>query len=633
MPEELLQGLLTQLVSHHPLLRLEAAAQLGRLADPRAVPALVDRLADSDSEVRASVVQALASIRGREVAARLVPLLSVEQVGLRNAAMDLLRRMGQDAPDLILALLEEDDRDLRIFAADIVGNVDSPGVSRALIRALADLDPNVRATAAISLGRRRESLAVPALIKALSDEQWVRFAAIEALAAIGDTQALEPLLAVMREDDELAQASIAAALGSFVDPRAADCLLQALESARGALVPLLVNALLKTATQDFIATLDPVLRERVVLGLVDSLEDPSDQVRADALKGLARMGETGAVYAILNLARRNQDPEVAGLILRALVAIGAPGPLMGAAGDHDPRVAEVAVAALGSLGGQDAAQALVKALEHPSSKVRRQAAQHLGALGCHQAVPCLEMALQDQDPRVQRESAQALGLLGQARSVASLGALLDHPRLELRLEVLRALLAVNGEEVRSLFLRGLESHQPRRRELCALGLGALGLGGETRRLVALLADPEPRVRRAAVQSLVESGAPTVWLALGRVLEDQDRGVRLALVQAMEARNLPEVRELLVRALDDPDPQLRHQAVESLGRMGAVEAVRPLVGLLQGPDRSLRIAAARSLGDIGAEEASADLIGLLADPDPEVRATATRSLQLISGGWG
>jgi HEAT repeat protein len=631
--EDILKGLLTQLASHHPLLRLEAAAQLGRLRDPRSVPALVDRLADPDTEVRASVVQALASIRGREVAARLVPLLSVEQVGLRNTAMELLRRLGQDAPDLILALLEEDDRDLRIFAADIVGNVSSPGVNRALIRVMGDSDPNVRATAAISLGRRREGLAVPALIKALSDEPWVRFAAIEALAAIGDPAALEPLLAVMRQGDELVQAAIAAALGSFVDPRAAECLLQALAGARGSLVPLLVNALLKTAPQECIANMEPGLRERAVLGLVDSLEDPSDQVRADALRGLARMGDTGSVYAILNLARSNQDPGVPELILEALTAIGAPGPLMGAASDSDPRVAEVAVAALGRLGGQDAAGALVKALEHASSRVRRQATQHLGLLRWTPAVPFLETALQDQDPRVQREAAHALGRLGQARSVAALGTLLDHPRLELRMEALGALLAIQGEQVRSLFLRGLDSAHAQRRELSAMGLGALGPGAETRRLVGLLSDPEPRVRRAAVQSLVECGAPGVWPALGRALEDPDRGVRLALVQALEARNLPEVRELLVRVLEDPDPQLRHQAVESLGRMGAQEAVRPLIRLLQGTEISLRIAAARSLGDIGAESANPDLIGLLADPDPQVRAAATRSLQQISGGWG
>lgn len=633
MGDEFLQNLLSQLASHHPLLRLEAAAQLGRLGDPRAVPALVDHLADPDGEVRASVMQALAGIRGREVAARLVPLLSVEQVGLRNMAMELLRRIGQDAPDLILALLEEDDRDLRIFAADIVGNVGSPGVGRALIRTLGDPDPNVRAAAAISLGRRRESQAVPALVKALADEQWVRFAAIEALAAIGDPAALEPLLAVMREEDELAQASIASALGSFVDPRAAERLLKALRSAQGPMVPLLVNALLKTAPPELIAGMDPELRERAMLGLMDSLEDPADQVRADALNGLARLGDAGSVYAILNLARGTHDPRLAELIQKALTAIGASGPLVGATQDPDQRVAEAAVAALGQLGGAEADQALVKALEHPSSKVRRQAAQQLGLGRFGQAVAPLETALQDHDPRVQREAARALGLLGQARSVAALGGLLDHPRLELRLEVLKALLAIGGPQVRALFVRGLDSHDPRRRELCALGLGSLGLGGEARRLAELLADPEPRVRRAAVQSLVESGAPGVWPDLGRVLADQDRGVRLALVQALQARNLPEVREILVLALADPDLQLRHQAVESLGRLRAREAVAPLVVMLWEGDRSLRIAAARSLGHIGAEEANADLVGLLADPDPEVRATATRSLQQISGGWG
>lgn len=79
---------------------------MSRLGDPRAVPALVDRLSDVDNEVRISVVQALASIGGREVAARLVPLLSVEQVGLRNTAIEALATIGdQVALESLLAVM------------------------------------------------------------------------------------------------------------------------------------------------------------------------------------------------------------------------------------------------------------------------------------------------------------------------------------------------------------------------------------------------------------------------------------------------------------------------------------------------------------------------------------------------
>src|SRR2546425_11258507 len=55
---------LTQLRSNDVTLRSDAAHQLGKLADERAVPALVEALADSDEYVRKSAVTALRRIGG-----------------------------------------------------------------------------------------------------------------------------------------------------------------------------------------------------------------------------------------------------------------------------------------------------------------------------------------------------------------------------------------------------------------------------------------------------------------------------------------------------------------------------------------------------------------------------------------
>src|SRR2546426_11623483 len=55
---------LTQLRSNDVTLRSDAAHQLGKLADERAVPVLVEALADSDEYVRKSAVTALRRIGG-----------------------------------------------------------------------------------------------------------------------------------------------------------------------------------------------------------------------------------------------------------------------------------------------------------------------------------------------------------------------------------------------------------------------------------------------------------------------------------------------------------------------------------------------------------------------------------------
>src|SRR2546428_8567887 len=64
IPEVDLNRWLTQLRSNDVTLRSDAAHQLGKLADERAVPVLVEALADSDEYVRKSAVTALRRIGG-----------------------------------------------------------------------------------------------------------------------------------------------------------------------------------------------------------------------------------------------------------------------------------------------------------------------------------------------------------------------------------------------------------------------------------------------------------------------------------------------------------------------------------------------------------------------------------------
>ena len=123
---------------------------------------------------------------GRSAASRLVNMLNVEQVALRNRAKNLLWVLGVEVPDQILGLLREAEDNLRLHAAELLGAIPGTQSSKALIEALNDPNPNVRAAAAHSLGRKAEASAVPALLEKLDDDEWVLFSVIEALAAIGD---------------------------------------------------------------------------------------------------------------------------------------------------------------------------------------------------------------------------------------------------------------------------------------------------------------------------------------------------------------------------------------------------------------------------------------------------------------
>jgi VWFA-related protein len=141
------------------------------------------------------------------------------------------------------------------------------------------------------------------------------------------------------------------------------------------------------------------------------------------------------------------------------------------------------------------------------------------------------------------------------------------------------------------------------RDLVARGLGRLGDEAGLRGLMALLGDPVPTVRAAAVDALVQYAGRATPLLLEEVTRSttaEPAGLRL------------------------------ESALLALGRVGDERALAPLSAALRHGGSAARAAAARALGDLGLSEGIPALRAALADAAPEVREAAARSLVGIAG---
>jgi HEAT repeat protein len=85
------------------------------------------------------------------------------------------------------------------------------------------------------------------------------------------------------------------------------------------------------------------------------------------------------------------------------------------------------------------------------------------------------------------------------------------------------------------------------------------------------------------------------------------------------------RELAAIA-DDDDPRVRKAAVQSLGRVGDSLAAEIALRLLEDPAPFVRAHAARALGELDRTEAAPAVAQLLGDPDWWVRAAAKQALE-------
>lgn len=169
-------------------LRLGATSALGLIGDPRSRIALEGRLNDPDRHVRAQAAFALAFVSDRRSTARLIDSLSHDGSALvRNSCAIALGRIGDPraVPALERALDDESDR-VRREAVVALERSSDPEAARKVRRFLRDPARRVRIVATLVLGLRRDMGAVPELLDfSKRADHWEKPALMVALGRIG----------------------------------------------------------------------------------------------------------------------------------------------------------------------------------------------------------------------------------------------------------------------------------------------------------------------------------------------------------------------------------------------------------------------------------------------------------------
>lgn len=204
--------LIEQIEHRAPDVRTAVVEALGRLRDSRAVEPLVERLRDDDPDVREASALALGTIGDVAAIEPLVSLMVDAQATIRQAAAAALRRIepywerseaALRAIPAIQASLKNREYWVRHSAADLLKKLglsqheettlvtDTDGARRKrqaahtlLLAMLEDKDREFRQAAAEALGRIGVAECIPALVRRLADpDRWVRLAVARALEA------------------------------------------------------------------------------------------------------------------------------------------------------------------------------------------------------------------------------------------------------------------------------------------------------------------------------------------------------------------------------------------------------------------------------------------------------------------
>jgi HEAT repeat protein len=159
-----------------------------------------------------------------------------------NAAMALAMMGGKAVPALIGAFTHK-NKDVRGTAAEIIGSL-GPDAFESLIHALEDPRSDVVSGSASVLGKLGDTRAVPVLISLLDRNQNnTGIIAAEALGYLGDVASVEALIRALNGSDSELQSGAARALGYIGDKRAVSSLIDAMGSADFSLRQIAIDAL------------------------------------------------------------------------------------------------------------------------------------------------------------------------------------------------------------------------------------------------------------------------------------------------------------------------------------------------------------------------------------------------------
>jgi len=479
------------------------------------------------------------------------------------------------------------------------------------LRRLQNKSSYVRQEAVRGLGMLRHPHSLDPLIALLADEDMcVRRAAATALGELSDARAVEPLSDALSDDHRPLREIAATALGELRDARAVEPLIKALLRVRR-----------DRSSDDDVHTLSCLAQSLATLGdpravrpLMESTVDRSSVVRRAAVDALAKLGQDqwtiwvkGDEEDFSRLADCG-DPDLVEPFILAL---------------RDPcgNVRCAAAGALGKLHDVRSLAPLISALRDDCANVRCAAAEALRKLRDVRSVAPLIQGLGDSESSVRCACAEALGELRDARAVEPL---IDHLGRRDRAGdgtfiavVLKALAHLRDVRARPLLVHFLLDY---RSDVCAeaaIALGELGDRSAVPPLVQMLGRRDAALRRAAADALAKLGEVGWGTCIKGDSQDMSR---------LGACRDPRVVEPLVLALREWCSEEREAAARALGNCRDGRAIDPLIQCLTDSDPAVRCACAEALAKLRHRRAVPALLHTLVDHVPEVRRAAVDALE-------
>jgi HEAT repeat protein len=577
--------------------RRKAAEALSN-SDARAVYPLLKALKDSNAGVHDAAMRSLVSIGGETTAYMVLPLLREESL-LRNTAMIILKDIGYETVPLLRHLLKDKDDDVRKFAIDLLIEINRCDYLDDLASLLNDdKNANVRASAAKALGIFNYKKAVPELIKALNDEEWVCFSALEALSLMKDESTIEPIAQLFKSDSETLRFAAIEAIGRMGFPTGERYLSDHISITYGSEKMATVKSLIQIGVTPTVAGAADLL--------IDMFINSEWEDRLIALKGLVDMKEQKAIPTVLDIAGSldssvPDEMDTLEAVKNLLTGFDCAQSLIRILSDPDAkyRAKTLAINIIESQNCKDAVPYLLKVFEHDLRDIKRASINTLKEFGGEDLDQFFTGALEDSDGHVRKYAAAALGKMGDKSVFSSLLRLLNKEvYADVKEEIVKAMLLIDSDGVISRLndfdaytkemvgkhsmdfnvLNTLIGDDNLNVRLAAImSLGSVADEQAHQKLLDALKDENADIRKTALLTLAEVGCSSGDIL--PMLCDSDAWVRIYALKALANSNDPNVIESIAPMLNSGEIPVVLSCIDAISQIATYNGIN-ISGILK-----------------------------------------------------
>ena len=630
-------------------------------------PLIMKALGDRSWRVRKHAVEIISRFPGRE---ELIPCLieglrNEDNVGLRNACVEALIRMGKAGLPFLKEIIKDEDRDVRKFAADIMGEIGEEEAIDCLLEATGDRDENVRIAAIEAIGKIGGEKGTTLLLGLLRrGDTTTKFTILETLSGTKGPIPLEEVYRVL--DNRILKKAAFDLLKEVGDESSLPYLVEGLKDHSQVVVESAMRAIY------WLLSRRPEMEERLGEELEGTREDMREKVRR-ALYSDSVETKRGAILMAGLLRDPNLIPHLLrimeegleGMIVKAILSMeGAGRTLLKIFPGEDPKTKAGICYILGRLRYKDAEEILLQCLEEENGHLRASAATALGEIGSKRAIDPLINLLNDPYEDVRTAARKALSTLGRGEEgfLERMRGLLSSPSSHMRRHVITILGTIGGKKETETLSLGLKDEDPEVRSTTVRVIGEAGLKEMVEEIIAALTDESPAVRREAARVLgrwrcKEAEGPLlllltdedIWVrceaieglslikgerALSTIREEALKGKGIIAIKAIEAlkRMDPEGSiDVFLECLEREEKEIRKASLEALQGILDKERVDRVLPFLKGKEWDLRNEAVKTVASLGPSSLPYLEEALKEESDPTVLKTLEEAIVRLRKG--